>query len=366
MSETLNANRRHFGNSAPAQRIRGVAAVPWSLVFSIWIHVTLGLLMLGLRSKPPIAEPPVNTVAMVFEAPVVLPSATPASKPETGTEAAQPEPAPPMAELPAPAAQADAPEPALILPPPPQSVLTPAYVPPPESTPSPPLTPPVSEPLQPARVPPLPTPAPVSTVKSIQPPAPAQAVSETAPPVATPVSPEVARLSPGRVVPQPPPPLQRPAPRQQVPAAAKPPTQRQLQRVARAEPPSRTATEQADLPAQLPPVVVQPRQQAPSSPALSAEISSGWQNSLAAWLRSHRNYPDEARRRAEEGVALVRFNVTRDGQVIAVTLVRSSGSATLDEAAQAMVRGAHLPPFPADMPQSQTTVTVPVRYRLEQ
>lgn len=62
----------------------------------------------------------------------------------------------------------------------------------------------------------------------------------------------------------------------------------------------------------------------------------------------------------------VRFTVGRDGQVIAVSLVGSSGSPTLDESAQAMLRGARLPPFTADMTQGQTTVIVPIRYRLEQ
>lgn len=63
---------------------------------------------------------------------------------------------------------------------------------------------------------------------------------------------------------------------------------------------------------------------------------------------------------------LVRFSVGRDGQVLAVVLVRSSGSTALDEAAQAMFRGARMPPFTADMSQAEMTVTVPIRYRLEQ
>lgn len=95
-------------------------------------------------------------------------------------------------------------------------------------------------------------------------------------------------------------------------------------------------------------------------------MSSGWRNALAAWLQSRKSYPDSARRRSEEGTVVVRFTVGRDGQVIAVTLVSSSGSPTLDEAAQAMLRGARLPPFTTDMTQEQTTVTVPIRYRLEQ
>lgn len=63
---------------------------------------------------------------------------------------------------------------------------------------------------------------------------------------------------------------------------------------------------------------------------------------------------------------LVRFSVARDGHVLEVTLVRSSGSPTLDEAAQATFRNARMPPFTTDMTQAQTTVTVPIRYRLEQ
>ena len=97
-----------------------------------------------------------------------------------------------------------------------------------------------------------------------------------------------------------------------------------------------------------------------------AEGSAGWRNALAAWLQSRKSYPDIARRRSEEGTAVIRFSVGRDGQVLAVTLVSSSGSPALDEAAQAMLRGARLPPFTGDMTQGQITVTVPIRYRLEQ
>ncbi|HYZ61144.1 MAG TPA: energy transducer TonB, partial [Acetobacteraceae bacterium] len=81
--------------------------------------------------------------------------------------------------------------------------------------------------------------------------------------------------------------------------------------------------------------------------------------------QAHRSYPEEARRRAEQGTVLIRFTVNRDGQVLAVSLVQGSGSPALDEAAQAILRGARLPPFTADMPEGQTTVTVPIRYRLE-
>jgi outer membrane biosynthesis protein TonB len=44
--------------------------------------------------------------------------------------------------------------------------------------------------------------------------------------------------------------------------------------------------------------------------------------------------------------------------------VHSAGSPLLDAAAEAMVKGATLPPFPAAMPQDSVTITVRIRYAL--
>jgi periplasmic protein TonB len=63
---------------------------------------------------------------------------------------------------------------------------------------------------------------------------------------------------------------------------------------------------------------------------------------------------------------VVRFTITRDGRVVSVDLVSGSGSASLDDAAQAMLRGATLPPFPSVLPEAQIAVTLPIRYSLEQ
>ena len=65
------------------------------------------------------------------------------------------------------------------------------------------------------------------------------------------------------------------------------------------------------------------------------------------------------------GVVVLRFTVGRDGRVISVVLVRGSGSGTLDQAAIAILRDARAPAFPPAMTQPETTVTVPIRYRLE-
>ncbi len=100
---------------------------------------------------------------------------------------------------------------------------------------------------------------------------------------------------------------------------------------------------------------------APPSPG----ISPGWRRDLAPWLQSHQPYPDEARRRGEEGSALVRFTVAQDGRVLDVALLRSSGSAAIDDAVRNMLTQARLPPFPASMTQASTVVTVQIRNALE-
>ena len=94
-------------------------------------------------------------------------------------------------------------------------------------------------------------------------------------------------------------------------------------------------------------------------------MSESWEQALDAWLASHRVYPQEARRRGEEGNVIVRFTVEPSGQVVAVALVHSSGSPRLDAAAEALVRNASLPPFEASMPRTPITTMVTIRYRLE-
>lgn len=56
----------------------------------------------------------------------------------------------------------------------------------------------------------------------------------------------------------------------------------------------------------------------------------------------------------------------RAGHVLAVRLARSSGSASLDEEAQALVRRAEpLPPPPAELPGTTLTLDVPIRFTLQ-
>jgi protein TonB len=78
-------------------------------------------------------------------------------------------------------------------------------------------------------------------------------------------------------------------------------------------------------------------------------------------LQRAKHYPDVARAREEQGTATVRFTIDRSGHVLSASLVRGSGSQSLDEEAVALVRRADpLPPVPAELAGSTLTLTVPV------
>jgi protein TonB len=89
-----------------------------------------------------------------------------------------------------------------------------------------------------------------------------------------------------------------------------------------------------------------------------------WQRLVSAWLAGHRTYPPLALRRHLEGTVSLRLTANRLGRVVSASVVQSAGSAILDDAAEALVRDAVLPPFPAAMTQDKVTLTVPIRYML--
>lgn len=131
--------------------------------------------------------------------------------------------------------------------------------------------------------------------------------------------------------------------------------------------PTAPSHEAAPLPTPSPPTPsVAPASAADTAavPAPPAPIASDWQRALFGWLAAHKTYPDEARRRGEQGRVALRFTVDRSGHVLDVTLLSGSGSPRLDDAAQAILHAASLPPFPAAMPQDRVTVTVQISYRL--
>ncbi len=93
--------------------------------------------------------------------------------------------------------------------------------------------------------------------------------------------------------------------------------------------------------------------------------ASSYSAMVLAHLQRFRVYPTQARAAGVTGVSTVRFTLGASGNVVAVSLARSSGAGALDQAALAMVRRAS--PFPAIPPglgRSSMTFAAPVRFNL--
>ena len=102
----------------------------------------------------------------------------------------------------------------------------------------------------------------------------------------------------------------------------------------------------------------------PPVAARSPTISAGYRGALSAWLESHKQYPQSARERGEQGRVVLRFRVARSGRVLDHAVAGTSGYPDLDASVDAMMRGAAMPPFPADMTAPEIEVTVTVRFAL--
>lgn len=87
---------------------------------------------------------------------------------------------------------------------------------------------------------------------------------------------------------------------------------------------------------------------------------AGWQSRLLAHLERRKRYPSASKSRGEQGTAYVRFRIDEAGNVVSVSLARSSGFPALDEEVVAMVHRAS--PVPAPPPGVNKNITVPVRF----
>jgi len=86
---------------------------------------------------------------------------------------------------------------------------------------------------------------------------------------------------------------------------------------------------------------------------------------LRAWLEKHKRYPRRAKLRNEQGVVLLRFVVTRTGEVSDFGIEKSSGFQVLDEAVREMIQRAQpLPMMPPEMHESRVELVVPVQFFL--
>jgi len=77
-------------------------------------------------------------------------------------------------------------------------------------------------------------------------------------------------------------------------------------------------------------------------------------------------YPDAARRRGYEGTVLLRASIDKNGTPLSVAIEKSSGHSSLDEAALKAVKVWKFRPGMLGNIPVESTVRVPVRFRLDQ
>lgn len=104
---------------------------------------------------------------------------------------------------------------------------------------------------------------------------------------------------------------------------------------------------------------------APSAGHASAPAPASWTSQLLAHINRHKQYPSSARSARQQGVVLLSFTMSRNGQVLLQRIARGSGVAALDAEVLAMIQRAQpLPPFPESMPQKSQSITVPISFAL--
>lgn len=198
---------------------------------------------------------------------------------------------------------------------------------------------------------------------------------------------DVRMIQPERPPPPPPPPPQKiieppppPPPPKPVP---KPPKEvpRQAPLPVLAAPPAPAVTPSEPVvpvqppPAPLPPIDAPPPPPAPPAPPQPAPVSAAppvdydalinsYGRDVGRVFESNQKYPPVARQRNQQGTLDLLFEF-ENGQLVNVSVKRSSGVSVLDNAAVDVGRRMKMPSLPAGLAQRPFSFVLPVRYKLD-
>jgi protein TonB len=115
--------------------------------------------------------------------------------------------------------------------------------------------------------------------------------------------------------------------------------------------------------AEIAPVAAAPAQGQPNINDSNAIPT--WKTQVVSMLERNKRYPAAARSRNEQGTTQLAFSLDRQGRVTSSRIVRSSGSAALDQETLELVRRAQpFPPPPAGLPGAEVSLSVPVRFNM--
>jgi protein TonB len=144
------------------------------------------------------------------------------------------------------------------------------------------------------------------------------------------------------------PPIQAPAPKPPVKTQPKP------------QPPAVTRALREDRHDGMPGTAAHPASISPGQGAAQRQAEEDYFRQIVEKISRYRFYSQQ--QNSEHGLVVTRLTLARDGQVLDVALLKSSGSATLDSAVMQTIRQASpFPPLPAETGGSQTFI-VPVNY----
>lgn len=96
-----------------------------------------------------------------------------------------------------------------------------------------------------------------------------------------------------------------------------------------------------------------------------AKIPHDYLGKLRAWLEMHKEYPYRAKRRRQQGTAVLHFTVDREGRVSSYRIVESSGHRMLDDEVEALIERAQpLPELPPEVMHASLELVVPIQFSL--
>jgi periplasmic protein TonB len=123
--------------------------------------------------------------------------------------------------------------------------------------------------------------------------------------------------------------------------------------------------ERPELPTPIVPTPSQVEQEAKAPPKVSSDVVRKWQMTVNTRLNQFKRYPSEARTRHHEGRVIVAFTLDTDGHVVSSKIVKSSGSALLDQETLDLISRAQPYPIPPNGAGGQDLfLQVPIAYGL--
>jgi periplasmic protein TonB len=144
-----------------------------------------------------------------------------------------------------------------------------------------------------------------------------------------------------------------------------PPAPKQEEETKPPEPEAEVALPKPDPPKQEQPPAEVIERTAPTAARTPPPSIIRWQSQLAAQIQRFRRYPAAARARGESGVATVFFTIDREGRLVQSGIVKSSGSAALDqEALDALTRAVPMPRPPDQATDVELIFTLPMVFKL--